>query len=100
MKNRPAILAQIEKYIKTKVLPSSFYNSKILSISKISNMLVDQNDGLYCLWDHYRSKTWLCFLYGWPIYKDNLLDIFKIWTGGLASHGACVRNFDSSLSFC
>jgi phosphatidylglycerol---prolipoprotein diacylglyceryl transferase len=30
------------------------------------------------------------FFYGWSYYSQNLLDIFKIWEGGLASHGAAV----------
>ncbi|HDQ22355.1 MAG TPA: prolipoprotein diacylglyceryl transferase [Candidatus Uhrbacteria bacterium] len=28
--------------------------------------------------------------YAWDYYKDNLLDIFKIWQGGLAIHGAMI----------
>jgi phosphatidylglycerol:prolipoprotein diacylglycerol transferase len=28
--------------------------------------------------------------YDWPRYQDNLLDIFKIWEGGLASHGGTI----------
>lgn len=27
------------------------------------------------------------FFYNWPTYRDHWLDIFKIWEGGLASHG-------------
>jgi phosphatidylglycerol---prolipoprotein diacylglyceryl transferase len=30
------------------------------------------------------------FFYDWKDYKDNLLDIFKIWEGGLASHGGTI----------
>lgn len=30
------------------------------------------------------------FFYDWDQYKNNLLDIFKIWEGGLASHGAAA----------
>lgn len=32
------------------------------------------------------------FFYGWPYYREHPLDIFKVWEGGLASHGAafCV----------
>ncbi len=28
--------------------------------------------------------------YGWPYYREHPLEIFKIWEGGLASHGAAV----------
>ena len=30
------------------------------------------------------------FFYDWPYYKHHLLDIFKIWNGGLASHGGTL----------
>ena len=30
------------------------------------------------------------FFYGWPYYRHHLLDIFKVWEGGLASHGAAL----------
>ena len=29
-------------------------------------------------------------LYAWPLYQDNLLDIFKVWEGGLALHGDLI----------
>jgi phosphatidylglycerol---prolipoprotein diacylglyceryl transferase len=30
------------------------------------------------------------FFYDWPRYQDHLIDIFKIWEGGLASHGGTI----------
>ena len=30
------------------------------------------------------------FFYGWPHYRHHPIDIFKVWEGGLASHGAAV----------
>jgi len=30
------------------------------------------------------------FFYDWPYYKDNLLEIFQVWNGGLASHGGTL----------
>ncbi|MCE5317816.1 MAG: prolipoprotein diacylglyceryl transferase [Parachlamydia sp.] len=30
------------------------------------------------------------FFYDWPFYQDRPLDIFKIWQGGLASHGGVL----------
>ena len=30
------------------------------------------------------------FFYDWHLYKDNLIDIFKVWEGGLASHGGAI----------
>jgi len=31
-----------------------------------------------------------CFFYGWDYYSNHLLEIFKIWEGGLASHGGAI----------
>lgn len=39
------------------------------------------------------------FFYGWPYYKHHPLDIFKIWEGGLASHGAASAVFLGILYF-
>lgn len=33
------------------------------------------------------------FFYDWPHYKDNLLRIFMVWKGGLASHGGVLGVF-------
>ena len=30
------------------------------------------------------------FFYQWDYYKDNILEIFMVWEGGLASHGAAI----------
>jgi len=30
------------------------------------------------------------FFYGWPYFREHPLDIFKIWEGGLASHGGAL----------
>lgn len=30
------------------------------------------------------------FFYEWPRYRENPIDIFKIWEGGLASHGGAI----------
>jgi len=32
-------------------------------------------------------------IYAWDYYQDNLLDIFKIWQGGLAIHGGIIGGF-------
>lgn len=31
-----------------------------------------------------------CFFYGWDYYSNHLFEIFKIWEGGLASHGGAI----------
>ncbi len=30
------------------------------------------------------------FFYDWPSYREHPIDIFKVWEGGLASHGAAI----------
>jgi prolipoprotein diacylglyceryl transferase len=39
------------------------------------------------------------FFYEWEIYSQNLLDIFKIWQGGLASHGGALGILISSYLY-
>jgi phosphatidylglycerol:prolipoprotein diacylglycerol transferase len=39
-------------------------------------------------------------LYAWPYYKDNLLDIFKIWQGGLSIFGILLGGFVAVLFYC
>lgn len=39
------------------------------------------------------------FFYGWPEFKAHPADIFKIWEGGLASHGACFGMISALLLF-
>ena len=39
-------------------------------------------------------------IYAWSMYQDNLLDIFKIWNGGLAIHGIMIGGFVTTLIYC
>jgi len=39
------------------------------------------------------------FLYDWPRYQNHLLDIIKVWEGGLASHGGALGIFLAVLLF-
>ncbi len=39
------------------------------------------------------------FFYEWPYYKGHLLSIFKIWEGGLASHGGAIGILIALLLF-
>ncbi len=36
------------------------------------------------------SRLGHVFFYGWDYYSQHLIDIFKIWEGGLASHGGAI----------
>lgn len=39
------------------------------------------------------------FFYGWPFYREYPLEIFKVWRGGLASHGGAVGIIGALLIF-
>ena len=40
-----------------------------------------------------------CFFYDWEYYSNNPLDIFKVWEGGLASHGGTIANIIAVFIF-
>lgn len=39
-------------------------------------------------------------IFSWADYKDNLLDVFKIWEGGIAIYGAVIGASISTLIYC
>ena len=39
-------------------------------------------------------------LYAWDYYRENLLDVFKIWEGGLAVQGVMIGGFLATYIFC
>ncbi len=39
-------------------------------------------------------------LYAWDFYKDNLVDVLKIWQGGLAIHGIILGGFIATFIYC
>jgi phosphatidylglycerol:prolipoprotein diacylglycerol transferase len=39
-------------------------------------------------------------VYAWEFYRDNWLDVFKIWEGGLAIHGIMIGGFMATWIFC
>lgn len=39
------------------------------------------------------------FFYDWPRYKNNLIEIFKVWNGGLASHGGVIGIMLAIIAF-
>lgn len=38
--------------------------------------------------------------YAWEFYRHNLLDIFKVWEGGLAVHGIMLGGFTATFIYC
>ncbi len=41
-----------------------------------------------------------CLFYGWDYYSNNLLEIFKVWEGGLASHGGAIGIILAMILYC
>ena len=39
-------------------------------------------------------------IFNFSLYKDNLLDVFKVWNGGLAIHGGIIAGLISLLIYC
>lgn len=57
---------------------------------KMAYHYVDQMTALGVVGVVLGARLGYILFYGFPIYKDNPLEILKIWNGGLASHGACI----------
>ena len=57
---------------------------------KYSHQMVDSLAWYVVLGTLLGARLGHVFIYEWYIYKNNLLDIFKVWEGGLASHGGAI----------
>ncbi|RPD46952.1 prolipoprotein diacylglyceryl transferase [Hymenobacter sediminis] len=68
----------------------TFILSHIYRSEKVSPRWVDVITIYMLLGTVLGARLGHVFFYDWDQYKDNLLDIFKIWQGGLASHGATI----------
>ena len=45
------------------------------------------------------ARAYYC-IFNYELYKNNILDIFKIWEGGLAIHGALIGGFITLVIYC
>lgn len=45
------------------------------------------------------ARAYYC-IFNFNVYKDNILDIFKIWEGGLAIHGGIIGGFITLIIYC
>ncbi|GAB2775578.1 prolipoprotein diacylglyceryl transferase [Hymenobacter luteus] len=68
----------------------SFILSHVYRSEKVSPRWVDVITIYMLLGTVLGARLGHVFFYDWDQYKDNLLSIFKIWEGGLASHGATL----------
>lgn len=62
----------------------------ILPIKELSIFLADKITWYVTIGTLVGARLGEIFFYDWPHYRDNPLSIFKIWEGGLASHGGTV----------
>ncbi|MBN1645834.1 prolipoprotein diacylglyceryl transferase [Candidatus Woesearchaeota archaeon] len=69
-------------------------------IKNLTKELVDS----YILWAIFvtviGARLFHVFIFDFSLYKDNLLDVFKIWQGGLAFHGALAGLVLTTWYFC
>lgn len=84
------IIPLLDKYIKTKTLPISFFSSKRLRIKEKAMEIADRLTTFLVLGLVVGARLGYVFFYGWPAFRAHPLDIIKIWEGGLASHGGCI----------
>ena len=82
------ILPLLHKYIKAKILPLKFFHHTILNTRKLAMGIIDQLTTYLVIGILVGARLGYVFFYGWPSFKANPMEIFKIWEGGLASHGA------------
>ncbi|MEC7840176.1 MAG: prolipoprotein diacylglyceryl transferase [Chlamydiota bacterium] len=67
--------------------------SAISSLRDLATSLTDRLTWYIIAGTLIGSRLGHVFLYDWPRYKNNPIDIIKIWEGGLASHGGTVGVF-------
>lgn len=94
-----SILNDLHQSIRTKKLPLNFYKAHLFKIRDQVMQLADRLTTHIVLGLLIGARLGYIFFYGWPAFKAHPLDIFKIWEGGLASHGACIGIIVSLLWF-
>lgn len=67
------------------LFPKALYTSKELGL-----YLTDRLTWFVVLGTILGARLGHVFFYDWPRYQDHLLNIFKVWEGGLASHGGAL----------
>lgn len=65
----------------------NLFPQAIMPIKEISILLADKITWFVTIGTLIGARLGEVFFYDWPHYRDNPLNILKIWEGGLASHG-------------
>ncbi len=68
----------------------NLFPKAIPSVKDLSVFLTDRMTWFVLAGTIVGARLGHVFLYDWPRYQNNPLEIFKIWEGGLASHGGTV----------
>jgi phosphatidylglycerol---prolipoprotein diacylglyceryl transferase len=76
---------QISRQQLADMFPEAIYSPSQLSLS-----LTDRLAWFVVIGIIIGARLGHVFFYDWPRYQDHLLDIFKVWEGGLASHGGVI----------
>lgn len=69
---------------------SLFFPECIYSLRDIATKLTDKLVWFVMAGTIIGARLGHVFLYEWPRYREHINDIFKIWEGGLASHGGAL----------
>ncbi|MBA3723014.1 MAG: prolipoprotein diacylglyceryl transferase [Parachlamydiaceae bacterium] len=67
----------------------------ITPVSQISHFLADRVIWFIVAGTLIGARLGDVFFYDWGYYKNHLMEIFKVWNGGLASHGGTIGVFIS-----
>ena len=84
------IVEKLREKLKTKTLSFTLLKPYFLRFSSLAHEICDRMTFTLVLAIVLGARLGYVFFYGWPIYRENPVEIFKTWNGGLASHGACL----------
>ncbi|MBS4168577.1 prolipoprotein diacylglyceryl transferase [Parachlamydia sp. AcF125] len=68
----------------------TLFPQTIAPVKQLCTALADQITWFVTVGTVVGARLGEIFFYDWPHYRDHPLDMFKIWEGGLASHGGVI----------
>lgn len=77
----------------------TFMPGAISSVKDLSMSLTDKLTWFIIIGTIVGARLGHVFFYEWPFYQNHLLDIFKVWHGGLASHGGAIGVIIAIIAF-
>ncbi len=88
--NIASIVPLLNKYIKLKTLPHSFFSFSIFKMVEVADKITERFTTFCIVGVVIGARLGHVLFYSWPFYRDHPLEILKLWEGGLASHGASL----------